>query len=146
MTFPILTVKKLVKYFRNQNTNFMGGDRWIKALDGVSFEIFPGETVGVVGESGCGKSTLGRSIIGLNKPNSGEIIFLGKNILKSTDDDRKKLSKKIQIIFQDPSGSLNPRRTIEDTLMDPFLIHKLYKKSERKEKIEQLLFNRWILF
>ena len=139
MASPLLLVKNLIKYFRNPNSNFSIKDKWIKAVDGVTFEIYPGETVGIVGESGCGKSTLGRTIVGLNKPNSGEIYFLGEDLLKMSEYSRKKLSKKMQIIFQDPAGSLNPRRTIEETLMDPFSIHGLYEKSERKEIIKELI-------
>ena len=139
MASPLLVVKNLIKYFRNPNSSFWGKEKWIKAVDGVTFDIYPGEIVGIVGESGCGKSTLGRTIIGLNTPNKGEILFLGKDILKTSENYRKKLSKKMQIIFQDPAGSLNPRRTIEETLMDPFLIHGVYKNSERKEKIRELI-------
>ena len=139
MNSPLLVVKNLVKYFRNPNSNFWGKEKWNKAVDGVTFDIYPGETLGIVGESGCGKSTLGRTIIGLNNPNKGEILFLGKDILKTSENYRKKLSTKMQIIFQDPAGSLNPRRTIEETLMDPFLIHGVYKNSERKEKIRKLI-------
>ena len=137
MSSPLLSVKNLIKYYRNPNSIFSIKDKWIKAVDGVTFEIYPGETVGIVGESGCGKSTLGRTIVGLNKQNSGEIYFLGEDILNMSEYSRKKLSKKMQIIFQDPAGSLNPRRTIEETLMDPFSIHGLYEKSERKEIIKE---------
>ncbi len=128
---PLLIVKNLVKYFKNPNSNFLAKDKWIKAVDGVTFDIFPGETVGIVGESGCGKSTLGRTIAGLYKPDSGKIFFLGDDLLKISDGYRKKLTKKMQIIFQDPAGSLNPRRTIFETLKDPFSIHNTYEKTKR---------------
>ena len=136
---PILIVKNLVKYFKNPNSNFLAKDKWIKAVDGVTFDIFPGETVGIVGESGCGKSTLGRTIAGLYKPDSGKIFFLGDDLLKISDGYRKKLTKKMQIIFQDPAGSLNPRRTIFETLKDPFSIHNIYEKTKRKKIIEELI-------
>ena len=82
MSSPLLSVKNLIKYFRNPNSIFSSKDKWIKAVDGVTFEIYPGETVGIVGESGCGKSTLGRTIVGLNKPNSGEIYYLAEDLVK----------------------------------------------------------------
>ena len=116
MASPLLLVKNLIKYFRNPNSNFSIKDKWIKAVDGVTFEIYPGETVGIVGESGCGKSTLGRTIVGLNKPNSGEIYFLGEDLLKMSEYSRKKLSKKMQIIFQDPYASLNPRMRVGEII------------------------------
>ena len=136
---PLLLVKNLVKHFKNPNSIFFAKDKWIKAVDGVTFDVFPGETVGIVGESGCGKSTLGRTIAGLYKPDSGAIFFLGDDLLKISENYRKKLTKKMQIIFQDPAGSLNPRRTIMETLMDPFFIHDLYKKNMRKKIIEELI-------
>ena len=136
---PLLMVKNLVKYFKNPNSNFFANDKWIKAVDGVTFDIYPGETVGIVGESGCGKSTLGRTIAGLYKPDSGKIFFLGDDLLKISERSRKKLTKKMQIIFQDPAGSLNPRRTILETLMDPFSIHNLYEKTKRKKIIDELI-------
>ena len=136
---PLLLVKNLVKYFKTPNSNFFTKDKWIKAVDDVTFDIYPGETVGIVGESGCGKSTLGRTIAGLYKPDSGKIFFLGDDLLKVSEGYRKKLTKKMQIIFQDPAGSLNPRRTILETLMDPFSIHNLYEKNKRKKIIEELI-------
>ena len=139
MGTPLVEIKNLKKHFRNQNSHFQSKNRLVKAVDDVSFKIYPGETVGLVGESGCGKSTLGRTIIGLHKPSAGEIHFTGQSILNISRRKRKELSRKIQIIFQDPAGSLNPRRKIGETLLAPLVVHNLYKKSQRKQKIEELI-------
>ena len=139
MDSPLVEIKNLTKYFRSPNSAFQTRNRWVKAVDGVSFNIYPGETVGLVGESGCGKSTLGRTIIGLHRPSSGDIMFSGQSILKKSGSFRKELSRRIQLIFQDPAGSLNPRRNIRETLMAPFVIHNLHNKAERRGKIEQLI-------
>ena len=138
MESPLVEIKNLKKHFRSPSSHFGTKDKWVKAIDGVSFEIFPGETVGLVGESGCGKSTLGRTIIGLHRPTSGQVLFSGDNVLSLAGRSRKELSRKIQLIFQDPAGSLNPRRTIRETLIAPFAIHGLHNSAERKRIVEQL--------
>lgn len=139
MSTPLVEIKQLTKYFRSPNSAFQTRDRWVRAIDGVTFDIYPGETVGLVGESGCGKSTLGRTIIGLHRPTSGDITFSGQNVLTLSGRSRKELSRRIQLIFQDPAGSLNPRRNIRDTLMAPFAIHNLHSAAERKKRIEDLI-------
>lgn len=132
---PLLEVKNLKQYFRI-NKNFT-----VKAVDGISFKIYPGETYGLVGESGSGKSTTGRSIIRLYKPTEGEIIFNGVNISnKLSNSDLKHLRTKMQMIFQDPMACLNPRKKVIDLIAQGLDIHGLCKdKKEREEKVYQIL-------
>ena len=109
----------------------------LKAVDGVSFAIKPGETLGLVGESGCGKTTVGRSLLQLYKPTGGDVIFKGEKV---TDKNIKSLRKEMQMVFQDPYTSLNPRMTVEDIIGEPLDVHKLYSsKAERREKILELM-------
>ena len=139
MTNPLLKVEGLKKYFRNSGSRFKASEKWNKAIDGVTFDVYPGETVGLVGESGCGKSTLGRTIIGLHRPTAGKITFDGQDLLGRLGHSRKELSKRIQLIFQDPAGSLNPRRTIRDAIIAPFAIHGLHNSSEKNKIVERLI-------
>ena len=109
----------------------------LKAVDGVSFAIKPGETLGLVGESGCGKTTVGRSLLQLYKPTGGDVIFKGEKV---TDKNIKSLRKEMQMVFQDPYSSLNPRMTVEDIIGEPLDVHKLYSSTaERREKILELM-------
>ena len=134
-TEPILKVEGLKQYF-TPSRNFT-----VKAVDDVSFEIYPGEVYGLVGESGSGKSTIGRSIIRLYKPTAGKITFKGMDISgKLSGDVRDTLRTKMLMIFQDPMASLNPRKTIGDIIGEGLDIHKLYSsKEERKAKIDSIL-------
>ncbi len=132
---PLLQVNNLKQHFR-VNRKFT-----VRAVDGVSFEIYPGETYGLVGESGSGKSTIGRSIIRLYEPTSGEVIFDGKNISgKLSAKDTQHLRTKMQMIFQDPMACLNPRKKVMDIIAQGLDIHHLYKtQEERREKVYQIL-------
>ncbi len=134
----LVTVCSLKKYFP-----LSGGlsttEKMLKAVDDVSFEIKRGETLGLVGESGCGKSTLGRTILGLYPPTGGNVLFEGIDISSCRGRRLKDLRRKMQIIFQDPSASLNPRKTVKRILEDPFKIHGIGNTSERAEKIDALL-------
>lgn len=123
---PLLQVNHLKKYFRTP-----GG--FLHAVDDVSFSIGKGQTLGVVGESGCGKSTLGRAILRLQEPTGGEVLFKGENILKRSKTQVKALRKEMQMIFQDPFASLNPRMTVSQAIMEPLLIQKLYSSGQRDE-------------
>jgi len=139
-TDPILQVKDLKVFYPLQKT-FLGKiTAYTKAVNGVSLTVYKGETVGLVGESGCGKSTLGRAVLGLIKPTAGEIIFKGDNISKLDSGAWKTLRKNMQIIFQDPYSSLNPRKTIGAAIGEPLKVHHLYKtEKQRKEKVIALL-------
>ncbi len=132
---PILEVSGLKQYFRI-NRKFT-----VKAVDDVSFRIFPGETYGLVGESGSGKSTIGRSIIRLYEPTAGEVTFNGKNISgKLSEKDTKHLRTKMQMIFQDPMACLNPRKKVMDIIAQGLDIHHLYStQEERKKKVYDIL-------
>ncbi len=137
---PLLKVENLKVYFPVKKNFFGKVLKEFKAVDDVSFTIKKGETVGLVGESGCGKTTLGRSLIRLIEPTAGNIFFNGKNIALIPGDELRKMRKDIQIIFQDPYGSLNPRLTIGEAIDEPMKIHGiLSNQKQRKEKIIDLL-------
>jgi len=112
---------------------------WLKAVDGVSFALRKGTVFSLVGESGCGKSTVARLLLRLTPPTSGRILFKDQNVFELKGDSLKAFRKSVQIIFQDPFASLNPRMTVLDTLAEPLKIHKLARKSEFKEKVASLL-------
>jgi len=133
----ILEVHNLKKYFIAQTDFFGRPTAYTKAVDDVSFSMKKGETLGLVGESGCGKSTLGRTIIRLYKPTAGEILFNGKIIHSQAEE--KQLRRNMQMIFQDPYASLNPRMTVGDIIGEPLDIHGLATTSERSQRIVSLL-------
>jgi peptide/nickel transport system ATP-binding protein len=134
----MLKIRSLKKYFPVK-TGFGRVKEHVKAVDGVSLEIQAGETFGLVGESGCGKSTLGYCVLRLIEPTSGEIFFQGQNILALDAADMRKRRREIQMIFQDPASSLDPRMTIQQIVEEPFVIHKLYPQQERLQKVQELL-------
>lgn len=138
-TTPILEVKNLEKtYF--SSVGFFGKEQAFKAVDGVSFQLFEGETMGLVGESGCGKSTLGNAILLLDKATSGTILYRGQDITTLSSKAIKKLRKEIQIIFQDPFSSLNPRITVGNAIMEPMKVHGLHQNdANRKAKTMVIL-------
>ena len=139
MTENLLEVKNLVKHFPVRGGVFSRVRNYVKAVDGISFDVKPGETLGLVGESGCGKSTAGRSILRLIEPTSGEINFEGENICELSNEELRKRRRQMQIIFQDPYASLNPRMTIGSIVGEPLTIHNVAKGQERKDRVEQLL-------
>ncbi len=134
----LVKVQDLKKYFQSESS-FSFSKRAIKAVDGVSFDLFQGETLGLVGESGCGKSTLGRTVLGLYRPDEGSVILEGVNISRLQGGRMKGVRRKMQFIFQDPSASLNPRKTVAAILNEPFHIHKIGTKKEREATIADLL-------
>ncbi|WP_101846285.1 ABC transporter ATP-binding protein [Halobacillus sp. Marseille-P3879] len=129
-----LQVRNLKKHFK------LGKDRTLKAVDGVSFDIYKGETFGLVGESGCGKSTAGRTIMNLYNRTDGEVLFNNKDVHELSDVEDFQLKRQMQMIFQDPYASLNPRSTVADIISEPMIIHKLYKtEKERMGRVYELL-------
>lgn len=137
---PLLQVTQLSTWYPVKNSLFGKAKDFVKAVDDINFEVFPGETLGLVGESGCGKTTLGRTILRLVEPTSGQIIFDGKNITNINKNDLTKMRRDMQIIFQDPYSSLNPRITVGNAMMEPLQVHHILDNDvERKENVMQLL-------
>jgi oligopeptide/dipeptide ABC transporter ATP-binding protein len=130
----LVQVRNLVKHFPIENS-----DDVVKAVDGVSFDIFSGETLGLVGESGCGKSTVGKCLLRLYEPSSGEVLFEGQNLVGLPNKQMQLLRREMQIIFQDPYASLNPRLSILSTVSEPLKIHGIGSKKEQKERTAELL-------
>jgi peptide/nickel transport system ATP-binding protein len=137
---PILEVKNLHVHFPVKKNLFGKATQYFKAVDDVSFTVQQGDIVGLVGESGCGKTTLGRSILQLIKPTSGKILLDGKDLTQTNAEVLRKMRKDLQIVFQDPYGSLNPRITIGDAILEPLKVHSvLSNNKQRKEKVMELL-------
>src|SRR5688572_21330879 len=135
----LLEVRKLRMYFPVRHGLFSRVTGYVKAVDGVSFNIRSGETLGLVGESGCGKSTVGRCILRLHEPTNGEVVFAGRNIIGLPDREMQGLRREMQIIFQDPYASLNPRLSILSIVSEPLKIHGVSSKQERADRVADLL-------
>lgn len=140
MNQPLLSVKDLKTHFPVKKKLFNKGSHSIKAVDGISFHVNKGETLGIVGESGCGKSTMGRSILRLIEPTGGSIMFEGREVTTLDQTNLRKLRSKMQIVFQDPYASLNPKMTVGAILGEALSTHQLGQSAkERKKKVENLL-------
>jgi len=141
MAEPILQVRDLVKHFPvRQGIVFKKTVGHVRAVDGVSFDLHKGETLGVVGESGCGKSTLAQVLMCLEPPTSGSVLFEGRDIFKLRGNELRALRREIQIVLQDPYTSLNPRMTVGDIVGEPFEIHpEVAPKDSRRRKVQELL-------
>ncbi|GGI97519.1 peptide ABC transporter ATP-binding protein [Alicyclobacillus cellulosilyticus] len=139
MAEPLLRVKDLKKYFPIRRGVLQRTVGYVRAVDGVSFEVERGETLGVVGESGCGKSTMARSILRLIEPTAGEVWFEGENLLRLSGSSLRHMRRQMQIVFQDPYASLNPRYSIGYTLEEPMIVHRLHTPAERKRRVRWLL-------
>ncbi len=137
---PLLKVENLKTWFPIKKGIFAKSNEFVKAVDDVSFEVFKGETLGLVGESGCGKTTLGRSILRLIEPSSGNLIFDSTNLINLGTTEMREMRKRIQLIFQDPYSSLNPKLTIGEAILEPMRVHNLY--SNNKNRIDKL---NWLL-
>ncbi len=128
----LFDIQKLTKEFRIGKTSF-------KAVQGLDFQIYAGETLGLVGESGCGKSTVGRTILRLHEPTSGKVLFGGIDLSKLSKQEMKRMRRRMQFVFQDPYASLNPRMTVQDIIGEPLDIHHLARGNARRKRIEELL-------
>src|SRR6266850_3127019 len=139
-TGPILEVRNLVKHFQIGGGLFGGRAATVKAVDGVSFSIRRGETLGLVGESGCGKTTTGRAILRLELPTSGEVVFEGRDMSKLSDAELRGLRRRMQVIFQDPYSSLNPRMTVGQIIAEPLGVHGIVpERRAREARMKSLL-------
>jgi oligopeptide transport system ATP-binding protein len=136
---PLLSVRDLNTHFPVKRGIFQRTVDHVRAVDGVSFDLAPGETLGLVGESGCGKTTVGRTILRLIPATSGEVIFDGKPVFQQSAVDLRALRREMQIIFQDPGGSLNPRMRVGRLVGEPLMVHGLAKGDELQYRVEQLL-------
>lgn len=135
----LIEVKNLTKYFAAGEALFGKGADVVKAVDDVSFTIRKGETFGLVGESGCGKSTTGRCILRLIEPTGGEVEFEGKDFLSVGKEGLRQMRRDMQIIFQDPYSSLNPRMRVGNIIAEPLVIHNVSVKAERRDRVVELL-------
>lgn len=136
---PVLSVRNVVHRYGGSGRRLFGKRTAVHAVNGVSFEVWPGETVGLVGESGCGKSTLARLALGIETPSAGEVFFEGRNIATLPTDEWRALRRRMQMIFQDPFGALDPRMTVGDQICEPLVIHKLYSKAERTRFVNDMI-------
>ena len=135
----ILKVKDLVMYFPIKRGVFQRVVGHVHAVDGISFDIKKGETLGLVGESGCGKSTTGRTILQLYRATSGEITFEGEDLIKAKGEKLRLMRRRMQMIFQDPYASLNPRMTVEDIVGEPLIVHDIARGEEIRKRVQELL-------
>jgi oligopeptide transport system ATP-binding protein len=136
---PILKVENLKMYFPIRRGIIQRTVGYVHAVDDVSFEVHKGETLGLVGESGCGKTTTGRTILQLYKATEGHVFFEGKDLTKIHGEEMRLMRRRIQMIFQDPYASLNPRMTVEQIIGEPLIVHNLARGGEIREKVKQLL-------
>lgn len=135
----LIKIEDLVMHFPIKRGVFQRTVGYVHAVDGVSFEIHRGETLGLVGESGCGKSTTGRAILQLYRPTSGHVIFEGKDLTVTKGEELRLMRRRMQMIFQDPYASLNPRMTVEEIVGEPLIVHNLVKGKEVRERVKELL-------
>jgi len=136
----LLDVQNLKMHFPiTQGIIFQRTVGYIKAVDGVTFSIIRGETLGLVGESGCGKSTTGRAILQLYEPTAGDVFFEGQNLIDLKGEELRQMRRRMQMIFQDPYASLNPRMTVGDIIGEPLVVHNIAKGKEKNERVQELL-------
>ena len=138
-TENLVEVRGLKKHFSTSPLRWGAPTETIRAVDGLSFEIRRGETLGLVGESGCGKSTVGRSILRLIEPTAGQVRFNGRDLLGLGPTEMRKLRRRMQMVFQDPYSSLNPRMTVGQILEEPLIIHRFGSRTDRRLRVVELL-------
>ncbi|MDE2291165.1 MAG: ABC transporter ATP-binding protein, partial [Elusimicrobia bacterium] len=137
---PLLEVSGLVKHFEAPSETFFGPKRLVKAVDGVSFTVARGDTFGIVGESGCGKTTLGRTLLKLERPTAGSVRFEGEDVFSLGRAALRRLRRDLQVVFQDPFSSLDPRMTVGDIIEEPLIIHGTHPdKAARRRRVEELV-------
>lgn len=136
---PLIEVRDLKKYYPVKSGIITHTTGFIKAVDGVGFSVMEGETLGLVGESGCGKSTIGRQMVGLENPTGGTILYEGKDLVKIKGEEAKRIRTHLQMVFQDPYSSLNPRKHIYEILAQPMLYHKIATKQTVDRELERIL-------
>lgn len=136
---PLLQVKNLKKYYPVKQSPFSRATVFAKAVDGISFDIAWGETLGLVGESGCGKTTAAKTILRLEKASSGTVIFDGVNLMNLDKAEMRQVRREMQVVFQDPYSSLNPRMTVKDIVAEPLIVHKEAKGQELERLVSELL-------
>ena len=139
MTAPLLEVRDLHKHYPVRGGIFSRNVGTVQAVAGVSLTVHAGQTLGLVGESGCGKSTLGRTLMRLEEPTSGQVLFDGKDLARATGDALFTLRREMQMVFQDPYSSLNPRLTVGEIVREPMLVHRMGSKAEQIERVRELL-------
>ncbi len=135
----LLRADNIRKYYPAHSEGLWPVKEWVRAVDYVSFDIYEGETLGLVGESGSGKSTVGRQLVGLEEPDEGAVIYKGKDLAKMSRSEFRKIRREVQMVFQDPNSSLNPRKHVREILAEPMLYHKLYDKHTVNDRIYELL-------
>lgn len=135
----LLSVREITKWFPVDDKLIGKPTSFVKAVDGVSFDVYRGEVLGLVGESGCGKTTISRSILGLIQPTSGSIVFEGQELMGMKKKQLRSMRSDLQIVFQDPYSSLSPRMQIGDTIAEPMEIQKIGTRNERRQRVEELL-------
>jgi oligopeptide/dipeptide ABC transporter ATP-binding protein len=136
---PLLQVENLQKHYAVRGGVLARTTAVLRAVAGVSFEVMPGQTLGLVGESGCGKSTLGRTLMRLEEPTDGRVLFKGRNLAEAKGDELFALRRQMQMVFQDPYSSLNPRMTVGEIVREPLLVHRIGSKAEQVERVSSLL-------
>ncbi len=136
---PFLEVKDLKKHFPISAGPLQRTKQFVRSVDGIDLTVYEGETLGIVGESGCGKSTTGRTILRLLEPTAGEVWFQGQDLAKLKKEEMRKMRRDIQMVFQDPFASLNPRKTIKQILLEPLQVHKIGTAKERLEAVEKII-------
>ncbi|MFQ5684173.1 MAG: ABC transporter ATP-binding protein [Candidatus Binatia bacterium] len=135
----LVSVKNVVRHFRKQRGFLFSSHQIVRAVDGVSFDMRMGETLGLVGESGCGKSTVGRLVLGIDQPSSGDVRFQGRDIGRLPIEERRTLCREMQMIFQDPLGALDPRMDVQSQIREPLDIHGIGLTQERAKQVDQML-------